>query len=329
MPARLAPWPRANRTTLSRCLGLAALLHLWALLWLGSAPEGTAPPGQGVAGRLNVTLSGPADEGAPSAPPPQAGPVPADAQAAPRIGGLVRDARPDEPMPALAPGSARLGPLPPAVPPTAPMAAPMAAPVPAPAALAPPPLPQLAPLPPPPPAESRIDAGTLRTARPAPAAALAAPEAVEMPAPLPAALPATHQTLADTRLASPASPPASLPATPPGPPTGPAPVAAPPGPVPAAEAGPRIGSDVAVPAVAASAPPRLNLELGRLRGGELSRHGTAGVLPVLPRPPETDKLAGEIEKAARADCAKAYAGAGLLAVVPLAIDALRAKGCKW
>ncbi len=68
MPARLAPWPRAGHTTLQRCLWLALLLHLWAVLWLGSAPEGTAPPGQGVQGRLNVTLRGPSDDGLPSAP---------------------------------------------------------------------------------------------------------------------------------------------------------------------------------------------------------------------------------------------------------------------
>ena len=37
---------------------------------------------------------------------------------------------------------------------------------------------------------------------------------------------------------------------------------------------------------AASAPPRLNLELARPRGGELSRYDTRGALPVLPRPPE-------------------------------------------
>jgi hypothetical protein len=42
-----------------------------------------------------------------------------------------------------------------------------------------------------------------------------------------------------------------------------------------------------------------------------------------------DKLARDIEKAGKADCRKAYAGGGLLAVVPLAADALRGQGCKW
>jgi hypothetical protein len=69
----------------------------------------------------------------------------------------------------------------------------------------------------------------------------------------------------------------------------------------------------------------------RPRGGELSRHSSTGLLPVLPRPPELpDKLANDVKKAGKADCKDAYAGAGLLAVVPLAVDALRKDGgCKW
>jgi hypothetical protein len=55
------------------------------------------------------------------------------------------------------------------------------------------------------------------------------------------------------------------------------------------------------------------------------------VLPLLPRPPETmDKLGRDIHKAAKPDCRDAHAGKGLLAVVPLAVDALRQEGgCKW
>jgi len=100
----------------------------------------------------------------------------------------------------------------------------------------------------------------------------------------------------------------------------------------APDAGSRVGSDVATPPSAPASAPRLNLELARPRGGELSRGGSAGVLPLLPRPPElSDKLARDIEKAAKGDCRTAHAGAGLLAVVPLAVDAVRNKdgGCKW
>ena len=98
-------------------------------------------------------------------------------------------------------------------------------------------------------------------------------------------------------------------------------------------AGSEIGRDVATPlGPAASAPPKLNLQLNRPRGGELSRFGgTAGALPVLPRPPERDdKLAKDIEKTGKTDCRNAYTGMGPLAVIPLAIAAVRKDGgCKW
>jgi hypothetical protein len=104
----------------------------------------------------------------------------------------------------------------------------------------------------------------------------------------------------------------------------------------APDAGTRLGRDVATPPAApASAanrtPPPLNLNYVRPRGGELSRHSSTGLLPVLPRPPEAvDKLARDVKKAGKEDCKDAYAGAGLLAVLPLAADALRKDGgCKW
>ena len=98
-----------------------------------------------------------------------------------------------------------------------------------------------------------------------------------------------------------------------------------------ADAGEQVGRDVATPPSASASSPRLNLDLPRSRGGELSSQGSRGVLQLMARPPEVkSKLATEIEKAGKADCAKAYAGAGLLAVVPLAVDALKKDGgCKW
>jgi hypothetical protein len=55
-----------------------------------------------------------------------------------------------------------------------------------------------------------------------------------------------------------------------------------------------------------------------------------GLLPVLPSPPERKSKLGEaIDKAGKSDCRNAYSGAGLLAVGPLAIDAVRDKGCRW
>ena len=73
LPARLVPWPAARSTTLARCVLLALLLHLAMVLWLGTPPEGTAPPGEGRYGRINVTLAGPLEDGTARAPPPQAG----------------------------------------------------------------------------------------------------------------------------------------------------------------------------------------------------------------------------------------------------------------
>ena len=100
----------------------------------------------------------------------------------------------------------------------------------------------------------------------------------------------------------------------------------------AADAGSQVGRDVATPpSAAASVPPRLNLQLARPRGGELSRFSTPGVLQLLPRPPELpDQLAKDIAKSAKEDCRKAHQGLGLLAVVPLAVEALKKDGgCKW
>jgi hypothetical protein len=98
----------------------------------------------------------------------------------------------------------------------------------------------------------------------------------------------------------------------------------------AVDAGARRGHDVATPLSLPASAPRLNLELARPRGGEISRQGPGGMLQLLPHPPDVkSKLARDIEKAARPDCRTAYAGLGLLAVVPLAVDAARSKGCGW
>ena len=415
LPARLVPWPKALPTSLTKCVALALLLHLWLVLLLGNAPGGTAQQGLGVWGAINVTLRGPVSAGAVAVlvPPAPANALPGDA-AVPRWGGVVRSA---EPRPAPDPGAARLG-----------DAAPRAAAVPDAVAVAPA-LPPLAPLPPatpgrvleeraaPPPvpvlplpmpepaaAEAQLTVPAQRAAPVLqPALALTPPltppltlpftpplsSAAALPA-LPApnaviAVPRPERQLASPltqppasataaplpRVATPAAlpeldpvpaladaPPADAPpavrrlqATPQAPTVQPAlprsatmtpmpllaPAALPGAGLPtarpaAADAGVQVGHDVATPAAAAaSAAPRLNLELSRPRGGELSRFSTSGVLPVLPRPPERDdKLAREIEKAAKTDCRNAHTGLGLLAVIPLAVDALRKDGgCKW
>ena len=401
--------PRPAAASLPHSLLLAALLHLWLVLVLGNAPGGTAEPGQGVWGSINIRLRGPVSEQAPTAPQPQIQPGGAPGQAAgERWGGAVRArataaepepgadrlghwgpqpfpaaraadldppqalARPEVPsVPALArvgPADARLRAVPtaagargepiPAVA-TLPSNAPLAA-VPAPAAVPPAPAPErqlasplnrpvaaagpavpaLAPSPPatlpslaePTPLTQAAPLRALRAAPPAPTSvaepvsALTHKVTEAAAAPLPEIATPWQEVAATQAPAGSAAAGQAVEAA-----TRTLPAAAP-APATSLDAGARVGHDVATPASnAASVLPRLNLELARPRGGELSRGSARGVLPVLPRPPEQDdKLARDIEKAAKLDCRKAYAGAGLLAVVPLAADALgKSGGCKW
>jgi Meckel syndrome type 1 protein len=420
--------------TLKRCLLLALLLHVWLVLMLGSAPGGTAAPGQGVAGSLNITLKGPetpgaTEEAAPPAPVLPEGP--SGSAALPRWGGAVREQA--QPLPAT-PGAAQLGrwaatPQPAEareVPPPPPgrvveeraEAGPVQLPVPVPApvpVLADSPSTLPAPAPPPEPAPAPVErrlAANPAAAAPARlpelAPALAAPAVVPLPAPELAPLPAPAAltprlqrpapgTAAELPVLAPLTPAAplaqvpnlpNLPSVPnlpasPAPPslqappalpepvavpapapaaarpvapamapsatpstaTSPTPAAASPSPsqappaLPAAattpgapDAGSRLGSDVATPpAAAASVPPRLNLQLSRPRGGELSRGRSAGALPVLPRPPEVDdKLGRDIARSAKPDCREAHRGAGIVGALALAADALKTEGgCKW
>ena len=96
----------------------------------------------------------------------------------------------------------------------------------------------------------------------------------------------------------------------------------------APDAGAVVGHDVATAPSSPASAPRLNLDLVRPRGGEISRQGSRGVLSLLPHPPDS-KLANDIEKSAKPDCRTAYSGLGLLAAAPLALDALRKDGCRW
>jgi hypothetical protein len=378
---------------MARCVLLAMLLHLWLVLMLGNAPGGTAMPGQGVFGAINITLRGPVgDRAGDSGPAATPAPGTAPESDSPRWGGRVRQT---ELPPDSVPGAERLGvpgpqapealpapppqavPVPPprelpstvprelpaaqpstplltapdrvSVPPLAPMpplpGAVLLTPAVAPTAPAPAPAPE--PAPPPVPAERSLSTpllpavrgGAPALAREPAAAALPDLQALPTPTAAPAALrqlPAAPATTAPrpAETALPRAAPADA-VTLPSMPTVPT--------IPALgtlvqtlgqagpDAGSRVGHDVATPAAAAaSQPPRLNLDLARPRGGELSRFSTSGALPLLPRPPELDeKLARDIEKSGKADCRKAYAGAGVLAVVPLLTDAVKGSGCKW
>ena len=393
-------WPRATPSRLTHCLLLALLLHVWLVLMLGNAPPGTALPGLGVWGALNVTLRG-AVQDAPGAvvmpPAPRPAGLPGTA-ASPRAGGAVR---PSTAQSVPEPGAARRGdwaatpppavalpianqpasdpvPLPPPVPVALPLPLPLppspspspsqpglqppagpaerrlgAAPGPPAPAVRAAPLQRVSPLPPvadrlplplpdqpalsPHPAMLAAAEALPTLTTLAPPAAMAAPTSpaerapvapvLRQVAPMPAAMVAAPALAPAQGVPAPA--PLGLPTLPAGP-AG-APLAAMPAGRP--DAGPQAGHDVATAPSAPASAPRLNLELARARGGELSRQAGAGVLPLLPRPPELpDKLARDIEKSAKADCRKAYQGLGVLAVVPLAVDAVRGgkdSGCKW
>lgn len=96
------------------------------------------------------------------------------------------------------------------------------------------------------------------------------------------------------------------------------------------DAGSRPGPNLpAPPTAAASTPGRAPLNLSLPRGDMTARRGT-GAIDLIPPPPERkSKLEQSIEESANKDCRKAYSGVGILAVVPLAIDSVRGKGCKW
>lgn len=195
-----------------RCLTLAFLLHLLAILVIGTAPGGPARPGKGPWGALNVTLSGAEAGRSRDATPLGAGPVGRAREQ--RFGGAPR---PEERKPLPQPGAAKQGsfapqaetrPAPPAemgdvrptgaqVEPlpraTAPPAAPAvrdadltAVPAPAPAPV---PLPRSVPAPPPPQAVAQPEP-MVPAARPtAPQAAVADVKPLEVPLVLPSAAP--------------------------------------------------------------------------------------------------------------------------------------------
>lgn len=96
------------------------------------------------------------------------------------------------------------------------------------------------------------------------------------------------------------------------------------------DAGSRLGTDLALPPSAAASAPRAPLNLSLPRSGDVAARRGPGLVDLLPQPPERkSKLERSIEDAANPDCRKAYANAGVLAALPLALDAARGKGCKW
>ena len=89
------------------------------------------------------------------------------------------------------------------------------------------------------------------------------------------------------------------------------------------------------PAAETGAPPAVTVESMKKRAREIAAEGSTshGVLNLIPPPPPVerrDKLAEDIAKAAKPDCRTAYAGMGLLAVVPLVASSVGNNGgCNW
>ena len=367
----ISVWPPLPlpRTRLGQCVGLALLLHLWLVLMIGTAPGGSAAPGEGVWGRLNtaltITLTGPPSPQVEA--PPQAAPTPIDSGptgAAPkrRQGGSVRPAQRPAPSPMLEqPGAAELGRWSatpseqlngPAPEPEATMRVQEAPPVtvqrlqkpalPAPSrGSADKPAPDLLKsLPAAAPVEAPPDLRTLP--EPEPVAARRAPAEVPIAAPVVQSVPlSAPKALPNvTAPAAPTGPVATQPSTPqPAPGTTPSgsmtPAATPSlvpllPPVGAPDAGTQRGHDVATPPSASASAPRTALDLRMPVNGPISRQAGNSMLDLMPHPPDAKaKLGEDMKKAGRGDCRDEHAGAGLLAVIPLAVDTARDKGCKW
>jgi len=318
--------PPAEPASLQQCLMLALLLHVLLVALIGSAPAGRARPGEGVRGPLSVTLRGaPARQGrdvGPPAPAPVTAP-PARLQARPAP--VAREPAAAE----VTPPTVEPQPSPPVLSrPPEPLAP--AQVVPAPVEPAPAPV-ELAPEPPP-----REEPAPKVEPLPAPVETPRPPERVEpIRPPEPVTLPRPPEPAAS---AAPEAPPTPAPVPETAPTPAPTPAAAPAPATPAQarpdvatpDAGAKPGPDAAAPPSPPASEPRLNLNLPRSFGGSISSPGSRGVLNLMPRPPETkSKLAEDIEKAARKDCRNAHSDKGLLAVVPLAADALKGSGCKW
>ena len=92
--------------------------------------------------------------------------------------------------------------------------------------------------------------------------------------------------------------------------------------------------DVAEPATEPGGASGITAETLRRQAREIAREGSGsrGVLNLVPPPPpqeRKDALAEGIAKAAKPDCRTAYAGLGLLAVVPLVASSVGNGGCRW
>lgn len=89
------------------------------------------------------------------------------------------------------------------------------------------------------------------------------------------------------------------------------------------------------PAAGPDPEPVVDLDAARREARRIAREESRNLVSLPARKPVTDPNEGRhvdddpLEKARRSDCKTAYAGLGLLAVIPLAKDAITGTGCKW
>lgn len=123
--------------------------------------------------------------------------------------------------------------------------------------------------------------------------------------------------------------------------TAPAPPAQSPQTEPAATAAPAAPAVELLPAEPAPAPPSQAeragppLDIEALRTAARDYERTRERSPIekhreqLRKEQHRDAAAEAIAKSARGDCRNAYAGLSLLAIIPIVVDTVRDKGCKW
>lgn len=88
------------------------------------------------------------------------------------------------------------------------------------------------------------------------------------------------------------------------------------------------------PAVTSAEEPRLNLDELKRSALAIDKQRQPGTIEKIQQSHRRDdgfekKLADGTKKAERKDCLKAYSGAGLLAIIPLAVSTVVDTGCNW
>lgn len=90
----------------------------------------------------------------------------------------------------------------------------------------------------------------------------------------------------------------------------------------------------ATPDAGTDAAPTVDIAAARQAARRIAHEESSNMVVLPKRKPVVDPNADRqvidpIENARRSDCKTAYAGMGLLAVIPLVVDAVRQSGCKW